>query len=67
MKPRWRPQTPREALARDHNWLMGRFRRLLTASSMFSNPSRKRQFEILIEEEMRIRQEIYLEEKEKLK
>lgn len=63
---RYRPQTPREILARDHNWHMGRFRRLLAASSMFKDEIRQNQFESLIHEEMHERQKQYEKERDEL-
>lgn len=57
--PRGRPQTPRETLARDHNWHMGRLRRYLIGAEIIRNSHLRRQIEEAITNEMVIRQNEY--------
>lgn len=63
---RYRPQTPREILARDHNWHMGRLRRIYHGMGVIRDPIRKDQIQNLIQEEMKSCQEQYEKERDEL-
>ncbi len=63
---RYRPQTPREILARDYNWQMGRMRRLLCNADIIKDYDRRETVKKLIHDEMHEQQKQYEKERDEL-